>query len=214
MDKKIQVIYKKVDDLVPYENNPRNNDEAVEAVANSIKEFGFGSPIVIDEKGEIINGHTRLKSAKLIGLNEVPTVTIDWLTEEQKKAYRLADNKTGELADWDLIKLNEELEGLNIEEMEKYGFEFETFVEEIEEKEEKPEVKFTEELNEESNYIVLKFDTMVDWLQLESLYNLPRAKALHSKEGFEAIGIGRVIDGKEFLNKIQSGLDEVNWHED
>lgn len=135
MDKKIQVIYKQIDELVPYENNPRNNDEAVEAVANSIKEFGFGNPIVIDEKGEIINGHTRLKSAKLIGLNEVPTVTVDWLTEEQKKAYRLADNKTGELADWDWDKLSIELEELqNMEiDMSDFGFDFSLGEENLEE---------------------------------------------------------------------------------
>ncbi|WP_240164401.1 ParB N-terminal domain-containing protein [Limosilactobacillus mucosae] len=88
-----------IDSVKPYENNPRDNDGAVEATANSIKEFGWQQPIVVDKDMVVIAGHTRLKAAKQLGLKHVPIVVAD-LSEEQAKAYRLADNKTGELADW------------------------------------------------------------------------------------------------------------------
>lgn len=132
MKREIQVEYKNVDELIPYANNPRNNDNAVEAVANSIKEFGFGSPIVIDENNEIINGHTRLKAAKFLELKEIPTVTIDWLSEEQKKAYRLADNKTSEIATWDWEILDIEMEELELTDidMSNFGFDVNSIIDE------------------------------------------------------------------------------------
>lgn len=94
----MKIVLKKTIDLIEYENNPRNNDEAVNAVANSIKEFGFKVPIVITSDNTIIAGHTRLKASRLLGLDEVPCIIADDLTEEQIKAFRLADNKTAELA--------------------------------------------------------------------------------------------------------------------
>lgn len=99
----------KVEDLKPYENNPRNNDEAVQYVANSIKEFGFKVPIVIDKDNVIIAGHTRLKSAELLGLKEVPCIRADDLTDEQVKAFRIADNKVADKSTWDAGLLGEEL---------------------------------------------------------------------------------------------------------
>lgn len=101
-----------IDKIKPYENNPRNNDDAVDAVANSIKEFGWQQPIVVDNGGVIIAGHTRYKAAKQLKLKEVPIVVADKLTEEQVNAYRLADNKSGELANWDTKKLDDELQAL------------------------------------------------------------------------------------------------------
>lgn len=110
--------------LVPYENNPRLNDKAVEAVANSIKEFGFNVPIVIDKNNVIIAGHTRYKASKKLGLETVPCYRAENLNEEQVKAFRLVDNKTAELAEWDFSKLEEEL--LNIDfDMSDFGFDFE-----------------------------------------------------------------------------------------
>lgn len=101
-----------IDQIKPYENNPRNNDDAVDAVANSIKEFGWQQPIVVDNGGVIIAGHTRYKAAKRLKLKEVPIVVADNLTEEKVNAYRLADNKSGELANWDTKKLDDELQAL------------------------------------------------------------------------------------------------------
>lgn len=118
----MEIINKKLDELKPYENNPRFNDDAVEYVANSIKEFGFKVPIVIDKNNTIVAGHTRYKASLELGLDEVPCIVADDLTEEQIKAFRLADNKVSEKAQWDFELLDEELEDLDID-MKDYGFE-------------------------------------------------------------------------------------------
>jgi len=105
------VQLRKIDDIRPYERNPRINDQAVDAVAASLAEFGFRQPIVVDEDGVIIVGHTRWKAAKKLGLDKVPVHVATDLPPEKVRAYRIADNKTGELAEWDLeilpIELNE-----------------------------------------------------------------------------------------------------------
>lgn len=119
----MNIIEKGVSELIPYENNPRNNDGAVDAVAASIKEFGFKVPIVIDKDGVIVAGHTRLKAAKKLGMEKVPCIIADDLSEEQVKAFRLADNKSGELAEWNEELLAEELEALQDVDMEQFGFE-------------------------------------------------------------------------------------------
>ena len=98
-----------VENLKEYENNPRKNENAVQAVADSIKAYGFNAPIVVDKNMVIIAGHTRLKAAKLLGLKEVPVVIADTLTEQQANALRLADNKTAELSSWDYAKAEQEL---------------------------------------------------------------------------------------------------------
>lgn len=105
----MNIIEKKLKELKEYENNPRHNEGAVDAVAASIKEFGFKVPIVIDADGVIIAGHTRKKAAEKLGLKTVPCIVADDLTPDQIKAFRLADNKTGELAGWDFEKLEAEL---------------------------------------------------------------------------------------------------------
>ena len=129
----MQIVEKELTWLKPYANNPRDNESAVEPVANSIKEFGFKVPIVATSDGEIINGHTRFKASKLLGLKKVPVIISDDLTEEQIKAFRLADNKTGELADWNEELLAKELEKLDFN-LEQFGFE-----------------KLADEFNEEDN---------------------------------------------------------------
>lgn len=113
--KQERMFYKKTDELIPYINNPRNNDQAVDAVASSIKNFGFKVPIVIDSKNEIINGHTRLKAAKKLGIEEVPVIVADDLTEDQIKAFRIDDNKVAELADWDEELLLAELDMIEMD---------------------------------------------------------------------------------------------------
>ena len=108
----MQVEDRDVDSITPYEQNPRINDEAVDAVAASIREFGFRQPIVIDDDGVIIVGHTRWKAAKKLGMTTVPTHVAAGLSEQQKRAYRIADNQTADLADWDYELLSAELRGL------------------------------------------------------------------------------------------------------
>lgn len=138
MDIKKQIVYKNLNEIRPYEKNPRKNDNAVEYVANSIKQFNFQQPIVIDKNGVIVAGHTRYKASKKLGLEKVPCIIADDLTDEQIKAYRLADNKVAEKSEWDFDLLNEELsEILNID-MEMFDFDVEekanekTEVEEVE----------------------------------------------------------------------------------
>ena len=108
----MQICNMKITDIIPYDKNPRLNDGAVEAVANSIKEFGWRAPIVVDKDMVIICGHTRLKAAIQLGLEEVPVHIADNLTPEQVQAYRIADNKTGEIAEWDYSLLPVELKEL------------------------------------------------------------------------------------------------------
>ena len=221
VDKKIiggeimNIINMKISELKEYENNPRLiNDEAVDKVAASIKEFGFKVPIIVDEENVIVAGHTRKLAAQSIGMDEVPVVIADDLTEEQIKAFRLADNKVSEFSDWDIGMLEEEINDLIGDDfdMEQFGFEITRKLEESnkgDDEEVKPEVEFTTELGEESNYIVLSFDNSVDWLQLQSVFDLKRVKALDSKDGYEKIGTGRVVDGIEFLEEVRGNRDGI-----
>lgn len=135
-----------VEELIPYVNNPRDNDQAVDAVASSIKNFGFKVPIVIDSENEVIAGHTRLKAAKKLGMDQVPTIIADDLDENQVRAFRLADNRVGELADWDKEMLEVELLDIDGLDMEQFGFdELETLLED----DEVVEDEFDEEVPEE-----------------------------------------------------------------
>lgn len=122
----MKIEYKLTQDIKPYGNNPRHNDEAVEYVANSIKEFGFKVPIVIDRNNVIVTGHTRLKAAQKLGLSEVPTIKADDLTDEQINAFRLADNRSSEFSYWDLDLLDIELDNITDIDMSDFGFDIET----------------------------------------------------------------------------------------
>lgn len=117
----MEIIYKKLSDLKPYDSNPRKNKKAVEAVAKSIKDLGFRVPLVIDNKDVIVCGHTRYEALKKLGWTEVPCVIADDLSEEQIKAYRLADNQVAEFATWDVAKLEMEISELGVD-MSDYGF--------------------------------------------------------------------------------------------
>lgn len=119
----------KIEELIPYEKNPRRNDEAVQYVAESIKQFGFKVPIIVDKNNIIVAGHTRLKAAKELGLTEVPCIIADDLTEEQVKAFRLADNKVSEKAEWNFLLLDEELKDILSINMEDFGFDMRTEIE-------------------------------------------------------------------------------------
>ncbi len=124
----MEVVEMNVRDLKEYANNPRHNNEAVEMVANSIGEFGFRVPILIDENNVIVAGHTRLKAAKKLGMDKVPTIRINDLTPEQIRAFRLADNRVGEIATWDMDKLDTEMQDLRTEFlMEDFGFDMTMF---------------------------------------------------------------------------------------
>lgn len=188
----MKIVLVPTDEVKPYPNNPRKNDEAVLGVMNSIEKFGFNSPILLDADSVVICGHTRLRAAKRLAMDYVPCVYLTDLTDDEVKAYRLADNKVSEKAEWDVKKLEEELLSLASFEIDMSLFGFEE-----EEEEEKPEIEFADELLLEHNYIVLYFDNPLDWQLAQEKYGLEKVKSLGSKSVSK--GIGRVVCGKDFL---------------
>lgn len=110
-----------IEKLKEYENNPRRNERAVQPVANSLKKFGFVNPIIVNRDMVILAGHTRLKAAKENGLEKVPVIMVDDLTEDQEKAFRLADNRVAELSEWDEGKLKEEIAALQVNDWSDFG---------------------------------------------------------------------------------------------
>jgi hypothetical protein len=131
---KMEIVWKGLNEITPYANNPRNNSVSIDRVAASIREFGFKVPIVIDASGTIAAGHTRYEAAKRLNWEKVPCIIADDLTPEQIKGFRLADNKVGEASEWDFEKLGEELDGIFDIDMEQFGFDLE-----VEEEEPEPE---------------------------------------------------------------------------
>lgn len=196
-----------VKDLIPYEKNTKKHDDVqINNVAESIKQYGFVQPIVIDKNNVVVIGHCRLLAAKKLKMADVPCVCVEDLTEERVNALRIVDNKSNE-SDW----LNDILE-LELPDVDLSAFDFDFGLEKKKDKEEiEGEVPFTEVLGEENNYIVLKFDNTVDWLQLESLFDLETVKAYSSRtdgkitKNMTRAGVGRVVNGADFLNKL--GVD-------
>lgn len=207
-----------INDVKPYENNPRKNDEAVEYVANSIREFGFQQPLVVDSDGVIVVGHTRYKAAQKLGIEEIPVIVAEELTDNQIEAYRLADNKVSEFAEWDFPKLNEELENIDWldVDMTDFGFYLDNIKATLDEFEEdaaveeeiEGDIPFTDYIDEEKQYVVLKFDNEKDWLHVQSVLGLEKVQSLPTrKDGvqnndFRFIGIGRVLDGNTAFKRI------------
>lgn len=108
----MEIINKKIEELKPYENNPRNNEKAIDYVANSIKQFGFKVPLVIEKDGTIVTGHTRYEACKKLGIEEIPCIVADDLSKKQIKAFRIADNKTNDMAEWNDDLLSIELKDI------------------------------------------------------------------------------------------------------
>lgn len=154
----MNIVVKKLGDLIPYENNPRRNNEAVEYVANSIREFGFKVPIIIDKNDVIVAGHTRWLAGQTLGLEEVPCIVADDLSDEQIKAFRLADNKVSEIAGWDFDLLAEELADIDLD-MTDFGFEVDDWEPPAEPLPREPEP--AEE--DETVKVTLKFRRPTDW---------------------------------------------------
>lgn len=204
----------KIWELKEYDlNAKKHSQDQIAKLAESIKRFGFNVPIVIDSKNEIVAGHGRLEAARLLGFEDIslglarakvgerviPAILVDDLSEDEIKAYRLADNKLNE-SDWIGRMVNIEIKALPEDLIKLTGFESKI---DLGGSKEKPEVRFSEELLEEHNFVVLYFDNEIDWLNLKTMYPLDTVKALDSKEGFEKKGIGRVVRGTDFINKIK-----------
>ena len=127
----MDIMMVKIGEIVPYKNNPRINDDAVEPVKESIRQFGFKVPMILDKDNVIVAGHTRYEAAKKLGMTEVPVIYADDLSEEQVRKFRLVDNKTAEFAEWDIEKLQEELSYLDFDDYD-FGFGFDDDLQEME----------------------------------------------------------------------------------
>ena len=189
--------YLPVESLKPYSKNARKHTEKdIQAIINSIEEFGFDDPIgVWSDKNIVVEGHGRLIAAKRLGMEQVPCIRLDHLTDEQRKAYALAHNRTAELSKWFDDMLQTELADIENIDMELFGFDLDS----LDEKKDEPgEVPFTEELMLTHNYIVLYFDNDFDWEVAQEKFGLQKVKDLIPRKG-QPTGIGRVINGKDVL---------------
>lgn len=113
----MRLLTLRIEEIIPYENNPRHNENAVDAVAESIQQCTYLQPIVVDENHVVLAGHTRLKALKQLEYDKAQCIVLEGLSEEQKKKYRYLDNKTAEAAQWDLEKLTFELDDLDLGEL-------------------------------------------------------------------------------------------------
>ena len=193
-----------VKDLIPYEKNTKKHDDVqINNVAESIKQYGFVQPIVIDKNNVVVIGHCRLLAAKKLKMSDVPCVCVDDLTEEQVKALRIVDNKSNE-SDW----LNDILE-LELTDVDLSDFDFDFGLDKKKKKEEiEGEVEFSEILGEENNYLVLQFKTDIDWLNAQSIFGLETVKSYSTRKdgkvtkNMERKGVARVLDGAKVLNEL------------
>ena len=203
---KLNIKYKPIKELKPYKKNAKKHDKKqVEQIANSIKEFGFTQPVIIDSNNEVVAGHGRILGAKKAGLKEVPTVCLEELTEEQIKAYRLVDNKLNE-SEWDKKTLKEELDELyNSFSMEDFGFEI--GIENIDLLQEGRR-EIAPELGEANNYIVLEFDTEQEWEDAQFYFDLKEVETPDKNPKIRRKGIGRVIKGKEILEILKERYEK------
>ena len=199
----MNIVERDIDELKPYERNPRINDASVDSVASSIKEFGFKVPIVIDKNGVIVTGHTRYKAAQLLGMDKVPCIVADDLSDQQIKAFRLADNKAGEASEWDEAMLELEMFDITDIDLSMFGFDLNDDIEEEKKKEEQRSRFEKMELRafEHYDYVVFVFDNTMDWLNIVNEFGITKVDAGYGKT--KKIGVGRVINGKRLLEKIR-----------
>lgn len=199
----MDIIEMNVLDLKPYENNPRRNDDAVRFVANSIKEFGFKNPIIIDKNNVIVAGHTRLLAAKSLGLEKVPCIMADDLTDNQIRAFRIADNKVSEFSQWEGAMLDLELLELGpVIDMSQFGFPSIELEDEESKKKTQCAVESMEiKAFEHWDYVVFVFDNQMDWMNVVNRFGLHKVNAGYGTT--KKVGIGRVLNGKRLLDAIQ-----------
>lgn len=219
----IQIVMKHIDVLTPYAGNPRDNAASVEYVANSIQQFGFKVPMVITGENVLATGHTRLKAVRklieqygydvpmvdgmgkptgqTINLSVLPCVLADDLTDEQIKAFRIADNKSGEASTWNLPKLDLEMLDLPQFDMSLFGFPSEEVRKEA--KKSGGTGMETMELRafEHHDYLVFVFDNQMDWLNAVNAFGIHKVNAGYGTT--KKVGVGRVVDGKRLLERIQ-----------
>jgi len=188
--------------LIPYARNAKKHDAAqVSKLAGSIREFGFNNPVLIDKDNGIIAGHGRVMAAQKLELKEVPCIRLGHLTDTQRKAYILADNRLAELGGgWDEKMLKVELESIGMDES-WLNFDelFEKELTNNDSEEFSPEVEFSYDLMLSHNYIVLYFDTAMDWEVAKERFKLKDVKSGDPAEKCQKVGIARVLPGKDFI---------------
>lgn len=162
----MQLIEIATTDLIEYENNPRKNEDAVQYVAESIRQFGFKVPCIVDRNNVLVAGHTRLKAAKFLGMEKVPCIVADDLSEEQIQAFRLADNKVSEFAEWDEELLAIELSEIVDIDMTDFGFNFDIEEESVEDD------KYTTEVN------IPQYEITGDTPTIADMYNMEKTDEL------------------------------------
>ena len=202
--KKMEIENIPIGQLKAYEKNSRTHGKKqISQVVASIKEFGFTNPLLIDENDTLIAGHGRLLAAKEMGMDEIPCVRLSHLSDAQKKAYVIADNKIALNSGWDDDLLKSELE-----ELDNLGFDvavtgFDDLLDGagLDEQEE-GEVKFSEYLNEANNYVVLTFDNEIDWLSAQTHFNLESVHSRRANGKPWSKGIGRVVNGGQYLKRM------------
>lgn len=221
----MKMIQLPIGEINPYENNPRNNADSVEAVANSIQQFGIKVPMVVDSKNVLVAGHTRLlackkliekygntaipmvdghgeETGKTLDLSVLTCVLADDLTPEQVKAFRIADNKVGETSTWNTAMLDLEMLELGpMFDMSMFGFP----TVEVEEKDKKKTVCNVESMEikafEHWDYVVFVFNNQMDWLNIVNEFGLHKVNAGYGAT--KKVGVGRVIDGKRLLEALR-----------
>lgn len=207
----LKIEYVPIDTLKPYENNAKvHTAQQIEQIKKSIEDYGMNDAIGVWHD-TIVEGHGRYMACLELGYTEVPITRLDHLTDEQRREYMLVHNQTTMNTGYDIDLLALELDELENFDASAFGFDdIEEIVDEILEPEEKPEIEFAEVLNEQNNYIVLKFTNEVDWLQLQSVYPLPTVKNYSTKKdgngALERTGVGRVVDGVDFINALMGDV--------
>ena len=207
----LEVIYLSPYDLTPYENNTRKHTvEDIDGIKKSIEDTGFNDPIGIwGENNLIVEGHGRRIAAIEMGLEKVPCIRLDHLTEEQRKEYAIRHNRSAEKSEWDMSKLEEELAALSIAGVDMSGlFDEENDSDGETAKQDKPEVEFSEILGEENNYLILQFKSEIDWINACTVFNVGKVMR-HStrKDGkvsdsMKMTGTARVLDGAKAIRQI------------
>lgn len=212
----LKIEYVDIKSIKPYKNNAKKHPkEQIEQIKKSIEEFGMNDPIGI-WKDEIVEGHGRLIACKELGMNEVPIIRLDHMTDEERRAYILAHNKLTMNSDFDESLLGVELDNILDIDMSDFGFEI---VEELEEDEivngeVEAEVPFTEFVDEESQYVVLKFDNEKDWNYAQSVFKIEKVMNFSTRKdgkvnGVTGTGIGRVLNGIEAIKRIKDNSEEL-----
>lgn len=208
----MQIVEIAIDELNPYANNQRvHTEDQVHRLADAIKRWGFLVPCIIDENNTLVTGHGRLEAAKIVGLESVPCVRAENMSEQEAKAFRIADNRLQDLSYFDDSKVALELQELLDEDYPIWvtgfddfnGLEIEEFDVEIEEKDKRVLPKMERMMDEHHDYIVFMFDNKYDWIRACESFNIKKVNASVMPDKTK-IGVGRVLDGSRLLDVIDA----------